>query len=251
VSKGFVTGFDHYYNDIPSGTETKPCFTKQSALATSYNTKEEAEAGVARFMEYPTNKIGEAETLIADINNAIKVWSTISHDERRKFLMEKQIPVYAGKTTDWRGGEQDKYLNLYSSLYNKKDLSAGEIVAIDNMNFDKTLAQERRKLEFYQSQLDFMKTKLVVRQQDLELKFKDSEKRKLKWEVRGDNDTARGYCNCCGGAIPSIPQLRIGYQIRICAICMGKLAQEALIQAGKIDQDILEQYDCDRFLRGV
>jgi hypothetical protein len=106
-------------------------------------------------------------------------------------------------------------------------------------------------VKYYESQLDYINTKLLVREVPIEFKFKDGERRSLRWTIRGDHATNSSYCLACGGAIPSIPQLSIQKMGNICAICMMKLADEAKIQAGKIDPDILEHYTTDRFLRSM
>ena len=90
---------------------------------------------------------------------------------------------------------------------------------------------------------------------EIEIKFMDRERREISWSNRGEEETSGDYCNCCGGAVPNIPQLKIRGKHReytvICAICMAKLAEEAKIQAGKVDAEIMEHYQADRFIRSM
>jgi hypothetical protein len=265
-SKGFFTGWQYHYNSwwfrmdiiddatIKKETSPRPSFTKQSALATSYDTKKEAKESVATYRKDAVTMLNKPLAMIKQLEELDKGWTQLS-DKERVTVWDKLDHSIASIVND------RKHINSNS---NKKWTGKGykftkaghkalkDIVWCDYKKYSQYTAT------MWQNRIDFIDSKLQVREEALEFKFKDSERRKVRWEIRGDNDTSYNYCNLCGGAIPSIPQLRLGWGkynhsggIIICAICMGKLAEEAKIQAGKVPDEIMEQYQQDRFLRDL
>jgi hypothetical protein len=255
-SKGFFTGFRHrYYYGDSKMEEAKPSFTKQSALADSFETEADAKA---KLKQYRDEAVKERDVLQKKYNDYDKrrfEWSTLSDQKKINFLdannvrVEYQPPNYSYKswltTSSGYGGGARK----------SSDMGKEELKAVRDVDWGKQLEVVQSAIDHYQSKIDFLDNKAVIREQEMEFKFMDKERREVKWTVRGADDTATDYCNCCGGAIPDVPQLVIGkyWNARcvICAICMGKLAEEAKVQAGKVSEEILEHYQTDRFLRSM
>jgi hypothetical protein len=253
-SKGFFKGFTRYNGD-------KPSFTKQSALATSYNSEDDAKAGIDKYIKTETDAIEKHTNLVSTLTERRLDWDNMTDDDKILFLREHDIrPEYnATRTSSWGSGTiYTTRLSLYA--YGKRpgkkarDLDKEELSALDNVKWDDEIYRSRESLEKHKARLKFLKEKLVVREQDLEFKFLKSERRPIKWDQRSDDDTSNSYCNACGYAVPGITQLVIGKWKTltvICSICMGRLADEAKIHADNVSEEIAEHYATDRFLRSM
>lgn len=240
-SKGFITSWQHDYSNALN-TKARPSFTKQSALATSYDTEEEANVEVTKYLKDASDFLTKHKDSVTEIQNAKEIWDTLSDDKRFAFGKKHDLNVRY---------ESGRYTaRVWWNKNNKEEANAIK----NNVNWNEELKKARDYVTLYENRIDFINNKMVVREQEIEIKFMDSERRPIKWTNRNDDQTSNDYCNCCGGAVPSIPQLVVGrYKQRtvICAICMKALAQEADIQAGKISDDILEHYQADRFIRSI
>lgn len=239
-SKGHFTGF-HPKKSTPS-------FTQQTALATGYDTKEQALAGLKSRRYGTARDIADAETHLTVLLYAKKNWANLTLDEKIDLLVDNNILLgYIGQTF---GGQPCK-----RTLYPRKNLAPDDQKIVEEATFDDKIIEARLMVDVHTTRLDFVDKHLLVREDTIEIKFSDSARKKIEWTIRDDNDTDRTYCNCCGGAVPSIPQLVIGHyykdRIRICAICMINISNEAKIQAGKISDEIMQHHQTDRFLRNV
>jgi len=260
-SKGYFKGFDYisdgYYHTNKCKLETnyqpRPRFTKQTALARSYPTEQAALRAVKKYRDESTTEITDAKKRIKAIESIRPTWFSLSTLDRYDFCSAYDMSVgYQSTSKGWNGKAQTymSYLTYYNTTRTK--LSKEEKEALkNNINWDSEIIKSRNKVNAHTARLKYIVDKLIVREADLEFKFMDSQRKKIVWVHRKENDTAYGYCNCCGGAIPGIPQLHIGYDTVICAICMAKLADEAKTQAGKVPDEVLEHYNTDRFLRSI
>ena len=253
-SKGYFKHINSRY-DYRKGKHTmNPAFTKQSALAPSFNTKEEALEAIEKFTKEAQKLIDECTIRLADIKETRKVWDTLDYNGKLDFLNRTKIsPEYTPKARHGYGNYKSR---LYASNCKNKPLSDDERTAFSNIGWDEEIEKRGLTLKNHEARHEWITTKLLVRECELELKFMENERRTIKWQQRSENNTAGSYCVACGGAVPGIPQLVIGSsprndQTHICAICMGKLAEEAKIQAGKVPDDIMEHYQTDRFLRAL
>lgn len=258
-SKGYVTGFNSYYRSNSSKTKgVKPSFTKQTALAPSFDSEDDAREHLAEMKanSNESRKIYREKYILTKIYR--DGWDKLSFEEKTKALSEQSKSVYytpvngqASYAYGRRNGQ--KWLSFHSINHKTwKPDCQGQIDAIENYDWAKECKELSSHVAHYRAEVRFVDEKLLVRECDIEFKFNLKERRPIKWEQRTMADTAFHYCNACGGAIPNIPQFVIGdrwsNKTRICAICMGRLAQEATIQAGKIPDEILDQYVADRFL---
>ena len=265
VSKGFVTGWNEdedwrwRSSDNPPKTTPKPSFTKQSALATSYNTKEEADKIVEGYIKEAEKQLKEAQKKLDLVLAHKDIWDTITFDEKVKFCREVLPKVTYQTTRGYNNNvhDQDVYFGQgYGSTTGKPFSDVEKKAITNNMNWKREIEHKTAYVQLYKNRIEFCKTKMIVREQEIEIKFMDNERRELKWTNRDESDTSGDYCNCCGGAVPGVPQLHIKgkrwneYTI-ICGICMGKLSQEAQIQVSKIPQELLEHYQTDRFLKSM
>lgn len=237
-------------------TTPSPSFTKQSALAKSFSTQEDAQEhldDIRKDITEKTTKLTNTYNNILDIKDK---WSGLTFDEQKKFLIDNDIVIKYKRSE--HAHNRYNHAHLYPSQFATivGAPSAAMITIVKNADFTNNIKGGKLEIEAHQNALDYLNKNLFVRQDELELKFQNTERRKIKWTERGEHETASNYCNICGGAVPSIPQLIISGgrgcgRTVICAICMGKLAQEANIQAGKVPDDILSQYEQDRFLRSM
>jgi len=253
-SKGYFTGLtnsSYWSRNYPQKTDATASFTRQTALAIGYNTKEEAEEALDKIRLGIHNTIEKNTEKLRNLIDLQQLWPSLILDEQFEAVKKHNIiPMYKEK-------------NHWGSLYDIRvpldkpiaELTDVQKAAITGITFDDGIDASKHYIAVSNNHLEYIKKNLVIREDTIEIKFLDGERRKVQWTIRKDNDTSRSYCNCCGGAVPSIPQLVIGkgwkYETIICAICMSKLAEEAKIQAGKIDDEILEQYNTDRFLRSM
>jgi len=246
-SKGYFKGWKiSYFNAgsrVPNELKNAdvPAFTKQTALATGYDTELEATAAVTIIRDYTVARLSEQTAMVTTFQRLQSEWIGLTDDEKfaayeaYKFPIHGQI-YYHRNTPSWKV-DVLKLIRVY--------------------DFTEEIRKREHFAACYTKRLKFIDDgKLVVRLVDCEIKFLDSERRTISWVVRGDNATASAYCNCCGGSVPSIPQLVIGstwgkYSCIICAICMEKLADEAKLQSTRIPDEIREQYMGDRFLRDM
>jgi len=263
-SKGFITGwndddcYSYHRTDNTVRTEARPSFTKQSALAVGYATKEEGDAIVAEYINVANNKLKEAEKKLELVNTTKDKWSTLSFDQRVDFCkaVEPKVSYTSTRTYNKSTFQQTIYFKNRGTR-NQKDWSEEEIEAINsNIDWKREVKHKTNYVDLYKNRIDFCQNKMIVREQEIEIKFMDKERRKLSWSNREENDTQGDYCNCCGGAVSGVPQLcisgnRWGERTIICGICMGRLAQESAIQVSKIPKEILKHYQADRFLRSM
>ena len=253
-SKGYFKHITSRYDYRSGRYIMKPTFTKQSALAPSFNTEEEATEAIEKFVKEAQKLIDGSTIRLADIKKTRKVWDTLGDNAKLDFLIRTKIsPEYTPKSRQGYGNYKSR---LYASNCKNKPLSDDERTAFNNIEWDKQIEENERTINNHQGRYEWITTKLLVRECELELKFMENERRTIKWQQRSENNTAGSYCVACGGAVPGIPQLVIGSsprndQTHICAICMGKLAEEAKIQAGKVPDEIMEHYQTDRFLRAL
>ena len=248
-SRGYFKGWKNGYINFKSSYRDRiitvdPSFTKQTALATGHKTEQEAYKALDVYRKDCIKLIQEGEAQKLSYELGIKTWDTLTLEEKYEYAKDNQLNV----TYVSSGGYET---NINFRYYEFADMDEVMLTAIENYKFEGCIKIVETKLGFIKLRLDYINEKLQVRECDCEIKFKDSERERIEWVVRGEHDTAYGFCNCCGGAIPEIPQLNIGWKIKICAICMKRLADEADIQAGKIDPEIMEHYQTDRFLRSL
>lgn len=263
-SKGFFTGFrlsdwTHVRNCDYDGKPPLPSFTSQGALAKGYKTEELALLTLNNYIIADEKRIDEYKRDINILETSSRKWANISMNERIRACYLSGIRPQAKSRHAFGQNEQYELRDIY--LHDRSDdstLTKEEQNAINTVsptNLIKSVARLKTHITGYENRIQWVKDKLKVREQEVEFKFKDSERRSIEWSIRGDNDSAHSYCNCCGGAIPNIPQLRIGGRWNnsclICAICMGKLAEEAKIQLGKVSDEIMDNYTADRFLRDM
>ncbi|MCP3685947.1 MAG: hypothetical protein GY861_25150 [bacterium] len=242
--KYFGGGYGYYANEI----KAKPCFTKQTALAPSCDTEKDALAEIDKLDKTAKKDLATAITGIKDNARLASGYPTLTFDEKVDILTKYNMciqyddPNYAwGSRSIYFNGRQNTRNQTYNEL---------QVKAIEDYVWNGKTNWDNVKLRA-ESEIKYIKDKLIVRECDLEFKFMDSEKRSIKWDMRKSDETAGSYCNACGGAVPDVPQLVIygGKEThRICAICMTKLSHEAQIQSKKISPDILEHYNTDRFL---
>lgn len=262
-SKGFITGWseDSYYsyrrNDNPMNIVAKPSFTKQSALATGYDTKAEADAVVAEYIKEAEKGEKQAQAKLDKVNAHKDIWDTLKFDDKIKFCKAVEPKVSYPETRSYNNQSymQDVYFgNNYGG--SKKWTQEEKKAITNNIDWDREVKHNTAYVQLFVNRITFCKEKMLVREQEIEIKFMDRERRKLTWTNREGNDTVGDYCNCCGGAVPNVPQLHIqgnryGEYTIICGICMGRLAQESKIQVSKIPAEVLEHYQADRFLRSM
>jgi len=255
-SKGYFKHVSSRYDYRTSKCTMTPAFTKQSALAPSFNTEAEALEAIEVFAKDAQKLIDDSKTRLADIKKTRPLWDTLDDTGRIDFLTRTHIsPQYTPKASHGYG----KYkASLFASIYknNISSLSVDERTAFNNIEWDEEIAKTEKNIKNHEARYEWITTKLLVRECDLEFKFMDNERRSIKWQQRNDNQTAGSYCVACGGAIPGVAQLVIGsscncIETHICAICMGKLAEEAKIHAERIPEEIMEHYQTDRFLRAM
>ena len=260
-SKGFFTGWQYGYGGDRDNGKTKPSFTKQSALADSFSTKADANKRVAQYLKESTDKLTMYTKKLKTIQDAKHTWLSKDQKAKMAFLANTDISVEYENPETRRGGmfsyNNFKFLRIRPQDLPTKTLTDEEVVVLDNVEWEEEIKKATNEITLHTNRVEFINTKLVVREEDIEIKFMDSERRKIRWTQRDENATSGGYCNCCGGAVPNIPQLIIGDGRRnntgviICAICMDVLSQEAKIQAGKIPDEIMEHYQTDRFIRSL
>jgi hypothetical protein len=252
INKNKSRGLVKYFNGHSSYGRGLD-FTKQTALALSSCTEKDALARIEVWKSELIKTIKEQKKLQADFLTTQKNWLTATDEERIAFCYNNGVRINDPKKT---GGYNSYNRHIYFSQpsvtsYAPDQLQAVKDASIGQLSLDK-YDKNVDRLKEIQAKVD----RLVVCEKDLEIKFMDRERREISWSIRDENDTSNQYCNCCGGAIPGIPQLRIAGRswketCYICSICMSKLSQEAEIQAGKVDQDILDHYNTDRFLRSL
>ena len=270
ISKWFIQ--DHkkkslgYYKEFSSSVwysnrranKGRPSFTKQTALATFFDSEQDAIDHLEKVGTNLENNIKEIKRKLKACNDIKGKWEDVKPQEKINLIAENEICITYREKSQW-GHAYDRrfeprkynYHNNQSPIRKVSDLSEEEKDALAHPNWEQTVTQIQDPLSMYEAQLDYLTKYLRPFEQTMEFKFKDSERKHIEWSVRDDKQTKWGYCNGCGGAIPSIPQVRIGYEVTLCAICMGKLAQEAQIQLEKIPEDLLEHYETDRFLRKI
>lgn len=249
-SKGFFTGWSYpisRYNRATGLNEidmkTRPSFTKQTALAKSFPSKEKAEEEIALYLKESMDERTKKENELNELKSMIPLWGSYTDDQRWAYGEKFSFTIRLN------GGG----LMYFNSYY--RDSKTDNILR-SGVHWDYEIEKISSYVKLHQDRIDFIKNNLIAREQDLEIKFCDNERKQINWTMRDEDDTCNNYCNCCGGAVPSIPQLIIkGKRYReytvICAICMKRLAQEAEIQAGKISDEILSHYETDRFLRSL
>lgn len=239
-SKGFYKGWGYSYHGRDNSNVPRASFTKQCALATSYATEQEALDGIEIIREKCRKLIKTNKQRIALYTSYLNDWHNLTHDEKIKIIDENNIIIQSKSNGFYRRIQKDK---------------AEYDIALDSYDWTAKIKTPTDTITCEEAKLKYIDEHLIVREVEIEIKFMDREKRKIKWSQRSDNQTASNYCNCCGGAVPGIPQLTIGrgyygkYPTVICAICMVRLAEEAKIQAGKIPEEIMEHYQADRFIR--
>lgn len=237
---------------LRSLTKPKPSFRKEIANAESYNTKEEAEAELAKYYDEANKKIEQYKIDIDAIQKMISsgTWPILSDDTRKDFYITHSLDVNG---VSFYFGNKRANSIYYSDISESKDLSI-----IKGLDLNKCLLYKQVLLEAEEARVKYLDKNIKVVKLDFEFKFMPKERRIIRWTMRGESQTNNQYCAGCGGAIPNIPQLVIGKKekqhyskdpVYICAICVEKLAEEAKRQAGKIPQDILDHYHQDRFLR--
>jgi hypothetical protein len=266
-SKGFFQGWNDgygYYRQADLETKAKPSFTKQTALATSYDSKKDAKLALDEYRKTCTKEIKKQENKIASIIKATSNWDKQTPQQKLAFCNKHDLEIaYDAKEKQYYGKNAGTMQTVRRTLWRGYkprftaygDFQPIEQKAIKDLTLDGSLELPQSRIKLNKNRLDFINNKLQIREQELEIKFMDKERREIKWLQRGENETAGDYCNCCGGAVPGIAQIQIGNGWKdrtvICAICMGKLAQEATIQMEKIPEEVLEHYETDRFVRAV
>ena len=257
-AKGYFTEFSSY-RGWNTGKNSKPSYTKQTALAPSFNTEEEAEQFLRKLKGNILSELRMARTKIRNIKNLEREWKTLDVEERIAKLANCDITLeYEDGSRGWNGRPYKTRVNLYYGYGTNRTIRAfdelsdkeQEAIRKNAHDWSSSLKAPEGNKVVAERRLEELK-RLVTEECTIEIKFMDKERKKIEWSVRGDNETKYSYCNGCGGAVPGIPQVKIGYEVRLCAICMGKLAQEALIQADKIPEEVMEHYETDRFLRQV
>lgn len=239
-SKGYMTGWGY------NGTSS---FTKQTALTKGYNTKAEAKAKIDEYINECNNNIQNYKDLLASFIATKTNWVNLSVNEKIEILKHRRNYV--------ENIEYDTDLwNVIYSPSNKTD-KFKEVILTKIVWYKDYEQTYNDNINNELNKLKYLNEKIVIRECEIELKFNEHERRKIKWQQRPDDETNGNFCNCCGGAIPSIPQFviqggrRYDRGIIICAICMMKLAEEAKKEAGKISPEILEHYEKDRFIRNI
>jgi len=253
-SKGYfirLTNSSYMSRNYPQKTDTTASFTRQTALARGYNTKEEAEEALDKIRLDIQNTLEKYTENLRNLLDLQQLWPRLTLDEQIKALKKHDIILVYKDKNNW-GQSTNRHMIIDKPITKLTDVQKA---VITGTTFDDGIDASKHHIEVANNQLEYIKKNLVVREETIEIKFLGGARRTVQWTIRKDSDTSRSYCNCCGGAVPSIPQLIIGegwkYETIICAICMSKLAEEAKIQAGKIDDEILEQYNTDRFLRSM
>ena len=251
-SKGYWNG-GFNYDHCSYGSNSKhvtASYTKQKALAVSYETERELRDRLAKELKHCRHNINTQTALYNDITSL--KWAEMSDQERIDFLSEKRISVNYTVEVDTFGGSRIRNKYMYFRKGAKpEDYNPEQLERLRNADFSShllkaqdTIARKRKKIEILRS--------MSIVSEDYEIKFMDKEKSTFKWEERKSTDTSHSYCSHCGGAVPNIPQLVVYRRgVVICAICMMKLAEEAKRMAGKVPDEIMELYERDVFMRNL
>jgi hypothetical protein len=265
-SKGFITGWKStgraYYNNCSKAIDTRPIpsFTKQSALATAYETEADAIAERDKYIKDSKERLVKAQARLTLLKEAKSNWSNMSFDDKVDFCIETGVGVPYKQQTSWNNRIYHTYIKFtsdYKGKIKRSNFNDDEIKAIHiGPHFNSEIECAKSYVKRYKNEIDFCNTKMIVREQEIEIKFVDKERRSISWSNRSDTDTCGNYCNCCGGAVPGVPQLRIsgrkyGETTFICGICMAKLADESKMKVQTIPNEIMEHYQTDRFLRAM
>jgi len=256
--KGFGYYKEYTYCPNPNG---RPSFTRQTALAKFFKTKEEANDHLFILAEMARNEIQKATGSLENITEAKKNWQKLSNDDKFAIICKTPLEVkYVVKSTSsWRSHDYIAIMDTHNGWdangnpipRKYDDLDKEEKQAIDNIDWNSITEKFDKILKYNTVKLKYITENLVAVEHPMEFKFNDKERMKISWSIRDADATNYGYCNGCGGAIPEIPQVNIGGYVKLCAICMNKLAMEAKIQVDKISQEVLDHYETDRFLRNV
>tara|TARA_R110002126_G_scaffold128271_1_gene270847 strand:- start:43 stop:888 length:846 start_codon:yes stop_codon:yes gene_type:complete len=268
-SKGFFKGFnnlgwEYKHNKVACTIKTRPqpSFTAQSALAVGYESEFEAKKRIEHLITVDKAKVGILKTNIKIMQKAKRNWDSMSLSEKVNICNVTGIRPYTEDIHRRTHLHCKRYINLTSLGGIPSRNSSEDVDVINNISKNGQLANRIEVLESnilgVERRIQWIKDNLKVREVEMEFKFKESARRRITWEGRSDRATNYSFCNCCGGAIPSIPQLRIYCKYSynrndciICAICMGKLAEEAKIQLGKVSDGIMDNYTANRFLRDM
>lgn len=234
----------------------RPAFTKQTALATFFKSEQDAIDHLETVGKNLQTNIKEINRKLKTIDELKGKWSTLGNQEKINLVADNDIQIQYKEKSQWgrsyiKRFHATKYIYSKTNIKQYDDLNDSEKEAIKSPDWDASISPIEEPLTMYEAQFKYLTDYLRPFEQTIEFKFKDNERKRIEWRVRDDNETSYDYCNGCGGAIPGIPQVRIGWETTLCAICMSKLAQEAQIQMGKVPEDVVEHYETDRFLRQV
>ena len=117
-----------------------------------------------------------------------------------------------------------------------------------------TLSTDTFKLPLLNNRIEFVNKKLIVCKEPIAFKYDIKNCAKTCWNVRAAESSYR-LCDVCGYAVHNIPEFILRFNrrgtVRICAICMSKIADETKIQKAKIPKSIIQHYKEEQFLNLV
>lgn len=216
--------------------KSKPSFQSMYLYDRSYDSEEEAELEIKKYEAECFSSIRNLEKQLVKIQDYKKQWNSYSH--------KKKIEIHRTEYALFRDANNYYLLDSWNKDFDKN---------LDCYDFNKSILSTNTSINIEKERLKFLKEKIVIKQKDIDLKFKDSEKRKMEW-VTPDY---LPFCSCCGGSIPNVQYLEIHSKKRyeaniyICSICMKTLADISLKKAKDIPEELNDHYTKTRFINEI
>lgn len=225
VSKGFMTRRGYK-------SSGKPMFTKLIPLALRYETKDDAIRGKLGFIEAIEKDIEKNKKIITEATASLTKTYTLTQN-------------FVNEAKEWG-------IYMYSEFYDSKRQA---IVNWDSVSCDpirqrivsNVVTGRTQSLAKYNIEKKYITEKICVNEVDMGFRFKVAEKRTITFK-KNDCNT---YCNVCGGDIPDIDYLMIGWHSKICVLCMSEMMPEIKKHVDEIQPEIKDLWGKERFLKDL
>jgi len=147
------------------------------------------------------------------------------------------------------------YTTKKEALEKIKEIKQNILDDIKRINTSSSTDSFKLQLQLLNDRIEFVNKKLIVCKEPIEFKYNITNCAKTFWEVRKAETMSYIPCDVCGYAVHNIPEFIIQFNrrgtVRICAICMSKIADETKIQKAKIPKSIIQHYKEEQFLNLV
>jgi len=174
-SKGYFTGWSYYGKN----NNIKGSFTKQTALAESFTTEEKAIERIDLYRKETQKELDKVKSSWKSCQDIAPKWTTITDQERVEFYEKMDNNLRKNLRLSWRYASKP-VIRTRLSRYSQEAIDQLKDINWINVTVKESATE---KIEFFEARLDFINNKLLVREVEIELKFKDNERVRIEWSV--------------------------------------------------------------------